>query len=98
MAGFLLRGRIPGMKHRKLRIAWSGVWGIAAVLLMVQWVQNYWSGDFYVYWFAILMSAALTKISWFKWSLSPRFSIRSMLFATTLVAVVMGVVVYTARK
>ena len=29
------------MKHRKLRIAWSVVWGIAAVLLIVLWVRSY---------------------------------------------------------
>ena len=30
------------MKFRKLRIAWSVVWGLAAVLLVVLWVQSYW--------------------------------------------------------
>ncbi|HEX3600401.1 MAG TPA: hypothetical protein VHU84_09685 [Lacipirellulaceae bacterium] len=29
------------MKHRKLRIVWSVVWGIAAVLLVVLWVRSY---------------------------------------------------------
>ena len=30
------------MKFRKLRIAWSVVWGVAAVLLIVLWVRSYW--------------------------------------------------------
>jgi hypothetical protein len=30
------------MKHRKLRIAWSAAWGIAAVLLLVLWPISYW--------------------------------------------------------
>jgi hypothetical protein len=33
------------MKHRKLRIAWSVAWGIAAVLLCALWVRSYWWAD-----------------------------------------------------
>ena len=33
------------MRFRKLRIAWSVVWGIACVLLIVLWVRSYWSVD-----------------------------------------------------
>lgn len=33
------------MKFRKLRIAWSVVWGALAVLLCVLWVRSYWSVD-----------------------------------------------------
>ena len=29
------------MKYRKLRIAWSAFWGLAAVLLIVLWVRSY---------------------------------------------------------
>jgi hypothetical protein len=29
------------MKHRKLRIAWSVAWGVAAVLLVVLWIRSY---------------------------------------------------------
>src|SRR3954453_9683000 len=32
----------PAMKFRKLRIAWSVFWGVAAVLLVVLWVRSYW--------------------------------------------------------
>jgi hypothetical protein len=30
------------MRFRKLRIAWSVVWGIACVLLIVLWARSYW--------------------------------------------------------
>jgi hypothetical protein len=33
------------MKHRKLRIAWSVAWGVAAVLLAALWVRSYWWQD-----------------------------------------------------
>ena len=33
------------MRFRKLRIAWSVVWGIACVLLIVLWVRSYWWGE-----------------------------------------------------
>src|SRR5689334_15680121 len=33
------------MKYRKLRIAWSVVWGVVAMLLVVLWVRSYWWYD-----------------------------------------------------
>ncbi len=39
------------MTHRKLRIAWSVVWGMGAVLLVAFWVRSYWVHDFYYGWF-----------------------------------------------
>ena len=33
------------MKFRKLRIAWSTVWGIACVLLIALWVRSYYVSD-----------------------------------------------------
>ena len=33
------------MRYRKLRIAWSVFWGLAAVLLIVLWVRSYWGND-----------------------------------------------------
>jgi hypothetical protein len=30
------------MRFRKLRIAWSVLWGLACVLLIVLWVRSYW--------------------------------------------------------
>jgi len=37
------------MRFRKLRIAWSVVWGLVAVLLIVLWVRSYWWADFLFY-------------------------------------------------
>jgi hypothetical protein len=34
-----------GMRYRKLRIAWSVFWGLAAVLLIVLLVRSYWILD-----------------------------------------------------
>jgi hypothetical protein len=44
------------------------------------------------YWFAILIIACLATAPWIHWS--NRFSLRTLLIATTLVAVVLGVVVW----
>jgi hypothetical protein len=33
------------MRFRKLRIAWSVVWGVVAALFLVLWVRSYWSFD-----------------------------------------------------
>jgi hypothetical protein len=33
------------MKHRKLRMAWSVMWGVVAVLLVAAWVRSYWRCD-----------------------------------------------------
>ncbi len=33
------------MRFRKLRIAWSVVWGLFAVLLILLWVRSYWCSD-----------------------------------------------------
>jgi hypothetical protein len=44
-------------------------------------------------WFAILFSAALSITPWLYW----RYSLRTLLIVTTLIAVVLGVVVYAVR-
>src|ERR1700759_2273009 len=33
------------MKYRKLRIAWSVAWGVAAVLFVALWVRSFWRWD-----------------------------------------------------
>jgi hypothetical protein len=148
-----------GMKYRKLRIAWSVVWGLAALLLVVLWVRSFqrvetmtytnsakWftgvrsdDGEFVVYhghvhppretpgwsynrfddslhqyrgvvwpwtnrsdtailpyWFLVSLSVIFAVGPWIRqhrW----RFSLRTMLIATTLVAVVLGLIVYVAN-
>lgn len=158
------------MRYRKLRFAWSVVWGVVAVLLIVLWVRSYfWAdslrgpltrqSDFVVgsirgglrfyrlpldsppanqertvqvlrlptnrvapvqpigrtmlgfrreplligtgevivipFWFLVLL-VLLAFLSLFARQL--RFRLRTLLIATTLVAVVLGSAVYVARK
>ena len=47
-------------------------------------------------WFPVLLSIMLAVAPWIR--LSKRFSLRTLLIATTLVAVVLGLVVWAARK
>jgi hypothetical protein len=47
------------------------------------------------HWFLILLSAALAAAPWVPWS--KRFSLRTLLIATTLVAIGLGAVIYLAR-
>jgi hypothetical protein len=152
------------MRFRKLRIAWSVLWAIAAVLLVALWVRSYWRIDmatyihsikmvfhpsslrgrimlmvtpmtiidgagiqtysitqatgidqlpdaflgFYFchrpnstiailpYWFVVLCTGILTAVPWIRWS--NRFSLRTLLIAMTLVAVLLGLAVYAASK
>jgi hypothetical protein len=46
------------------------------------------------YWFAVLVAAIFAKIPWAHWS--KRFSVRTLLIATTLIAVVLGLVVWSS--
>jgi hypothetical protein len=152
-----LRGRV---RFRKLRIAWSGLFGIACVVLIVLWARSHYSVDqiflpttrsafvsigsmpdaiiagmtgnsptgtwamlnmpsdewlaavgesrdswsglitFKIvdggivvpHWFGVLLFAALAVVPWIR-----RFSLRTLLIATTLVAVVLGLIVWAAR-
>jgi hypothetical protein len=150
------------MRFRKLRIAWSVLWGVVALLLCVLWVRSYWRIDVlhspstrnaweiwsfngrliadwgfmgggngklqwtvetpvsapvdssrpmlgfafrsgYIshaksipLWFVALLSGAIAGVPWLNWS--TRFSLRTLLFATTLIAVALGFAVYSARK
>jgi hypothetical protein len=149
------------MRFRKLRIAWSIFWGMAAVLLIVLWVRSYSWHDTIIYqegarttaagwnkgelffltnllpdilhitlpksfkiqheepdyehtfedahlgfqltsmpgglfllvpfWFAIIGSMVCSAMPQVRWS--NRFSLRTLLIATTLIAVVLGLIV-----
>jgi hypothetical protein len=151
---------------RALRIAWSVVCGIAAVLLLCLWVRSYWTADtvyvplpnswnvmfrsipgacmggifkgpdggllwetetsddfrqeiprdapdfsgiwgrfLYVHsivpfviipdWFLVGVALALSTAPWFRWS--THFSLRTLLIAITLVAMVLGVVAWLSH-
>jgi hypothetical protein len=158
-----LQWRSMSLTLRYLRITWTGLCGIACVLLVVLWVRSYWrvehflwnrtaesfcvsiypgqvalesingpvmmpmgwshvvfphSGDdsisddepttilgfgwktdddsinvYIPFWFSVLVFAALATVPWHPW----RFSLRTLLIATTLVAVVLGTIVWAVR-
>jgi hypothetical protein len=160
------------MNYCKLRIAWSVIWGLACVLLVVLWLRSYWWRDMVFarnpdvgstyaaslqgklrvslfrehrnsptdfatwgantaaaermsdllerspmpqrvralgfelvnywnpfafaipFWFLVPVFACGAMLPWLRW----QFNLRALLTATTVVAVVLGVMVYAARK
>ena len=49
---------------------------------------------YFPHWALVLFFAVIAILPWFRW----RFSLRTLLIATTLVAVVLGLAVYLVRK
>jgi hypothetical protein len=47
------------------------------------------------YWFPVLLSVTFAAVPWFPWS--KRFSLRTLLVVTTLVAMVLGLAVWSVR-
>jgi hypothetical protein len=45
------------------------------------------------YWFPVLISGVLAAVPWIRW----RFSLRTLLIATTIIAVVLGLIVWLRR-
>jgi hypothetical protein len=121
------------MRFRKLRIAWSVVWGVAAVLSITLWVRSYrhpgfdhhvsggsWTDSSFRdgaylsetytitggshlklsrsrfsinFWQPTTLAAAFATTPWIR-QLRFRFTLRSLLIATTLVAMVLGLIVW----
>jgi hypothetical protein len=48
------------------------------------------------YWFMVSVGAVITAIPWLPWS--KRFSLRTLLIVSTVIAVVLGIVISTASK
>jgi hypothetical protein len=48
------------------------------------------------YWFLLVIGGTCTAVPWIRWS--SRFSLRTLLIATTLVAVLLGMFVYVTRQ
>jgi hypothetical protein len=84
------------MKHRKLRIAWSVTWGIAAMLIIALWVRSYWYWEgvklqkqklgmvakvYSVHYFMLLMAGIFSAVPWLPLT---RFSLRTLLIAWTM--------------
>jgi len=83
------------MKYRKLRIAWSVVWLAFAVLasmgMQIQLLGYRFVQDTpLAVMFAVI--AFLPLLPWW----SNRFSLRTLLIATTLIAIVLGLIVAVA--
>jgi hypothetical protein len=68
---------------------YRGVGGFAAYA--TQYISTYRM----LYWFPVLASAALVVFPWIRWT--NRFSLRTMLIATTLVAAALGLMVWASR-
>jgi Flp pilus assembly protein protease CpaA len=47
-------------------------------------------------WFLVVLSAMLAAVPWVRWC--KQFSLRTLLIATALVGVVLGLAVYAARR
>jgi hypothetical protein len=57
------------------------------------WHDNEWSAVI-PHWFAMLFTLVLGVLPWLRW----RFSLRSLLVATTLVSVLLGLIVWAAKS
>lgn len=141
----------PAKVVRGLRIAWTAVFGILCVLLVLLWVRSHlggyeWAGYvlpnrivflttypgefvFYSYppikgnsdsscgftvrhlvyvtliggehiriqlpsWIAVILSAFVGTVPWLRW----RFSLRTLLIATTAIALLLGFIVWSIRS
>jgi hypothetical protein len=85
------------MKYRKVRIVWSTGCMILCELLVVRWLQ---SGGVkttvldYITWHLIALLSLFAVVPWLDWS--PRFSLRLLLVAMTLMAIMLwAVAAYT---
>jgi hypothetical protein len=85
------------MNYRKLRIAWSVACVIPCAILGARWLQ---SGGVkttaldYISWHLIALFALFALVPWLNWS--PRFSLRMLLIAMTLMAIMLwAVATYT---
>ena len=71
--------------------AFAGQFGHNRIISDVGTHHSYWAPI----WFFILLSTALAVLPWFPWS--HRFSLRTLLIAATVVAVLLGVIIYTVK-
>jgi hypothetical protein len=66
-------------------LVWFGV--IRRSNSLTLWMPN---------WLLVLVFATLAAVPWLPWW-SKRFSLRTLLIATTLIAVILGAIVYAAK-
>ena len=82
-------GRCPAGDYQK------PYWDQASILAFGRFGSERERVIFIPYWFPVLISAALAAVPWIRWS--KRFTLRTLLIATTLVALVLGLIVWAAR-
>lgn len=80
---------------RRVRLAVSVFCGLLAVALLVLWETNLWLRDAIWLWLIVLIVQALGAVPWLPWP--SRFSLRTLLIATTLVASALGLVVWAGK-
>jgi hypothetical protein len=71
----------------------DGTWSFDRFRAAPENVRSFdWNGVYLTlpYWFILALTASLAAIPWIRW----RFSLRTLLIATTLVAVVLGLIVW----
>jgi hypothetical protein len=83
------------MRFRKLRIAWLGVCGALCILAAGR-MQMQMGLDIAPDWLLATLFALLGFVPWLSWP--KRFSLRTLLIATTLLAVALGAFVLATRK
>ena len=98
LPGFFVRGRLGGMRFRTLQIAWSVACFLALALLLPDADASRGPTGQLIApspWFMPILIGfpVLAVASW----LPLRFSLRTLLIATTLVAALLGLILYTAR-
>jgi hypothetical protein len=67
-----------------------------AIILRFQWIRDVYDLHVIVpYWFPVLLAAAIGAAPWVRWSRG--FSLRTLLIAATVVALVLGAAIYGAK-
>jgi hypothetical protein len=91
-------GSRTGSKHLMWRLAERPNQAPATLALFTTKVGFVPGGHGFVFplWILLTLPAAVVAVAWAPWS--GRFSLRTLLIATTLVAVVLGLAVYAASK
>jgi len=76
------------MKYRNLRIAWSVAWVLICLML---------DGDVAdpIYWLVVLLLGLMAAVPWM--GLPNNFSLRTLLIGMTVLAALLGLVVWAAR-
>jgi hypothetical protein len=88
------------MKYHKLRIAWSVASGVATVLLIALWVQDYRNTRLIAsvpYAFPILVAFAFAAAPFANGKAFVRFSLRTLLIVATVVCVGLGLIEWAAK-